>query len=74
MNGWDEKKWNHQLRSKFRHPMSQQVTSRDTKDSLTCHINLGAKSVSELVGERTDMCHDHMTSQAHPSSTATAAS
>ena len=41
---------------------------------LTCHINLGATSVSELVGEKTDMSHDHITSQAHPSPNATTAS
>ena len=48
----DEKKWNHQLRSKFRHPMSQPVTSGDIMDSPICRINLGATSVSELVGEK----------------------
>ena len=40
----------------------------------TCHINLGATSASELVGEKTDMKHDHTPSQAHQSSNATAAS
>ena len=39
-----------------------------------CRINLGATSVSELAVEKTDMCHDHKTSQAHPSSNATSAS
>ena len=70
----DEKKWNHQLRSKFLHPTSQPVKSGDIMDSLICHINRGATSVSELAGEKTDMCHDHKTSQAHPSSNATTAS
>ena len=37
-------------------------------------INLGATSAFELVGENTDMSHDHKSSQAHPSSNATAAS
>ena len=41
---------------------------------LSCHINLGATSMYELVGEKTDICHDHKTSQAHPSSNATTAS
>ena len=31
-----------------------------------CHINLGATSVSELVGEETDTRHGHRFSQAHP--------
>ena len=39
-----------------------------------CRINLGATSVSELAGEKTDMYHGHKTSQAHPSSNATTAS
>ena len=55
-------------------PMGQPVTSGDTQDSPICRINLGATSVSELAGEKTDMCHDHKTSQAHPSSNATTAS
>ena len=38
------------------------------------HTKLGATSVSELVGEKTDMSHDHKTSQVHPSSNATAVS
>ena len=49
-------------------------TNGDIMDSHTNHINLGATSVSELVREKTDMCHDHKTSQAHPSSNATTAS
>ena len=32
-NWWDEKKWNLQLRSKFRHPVSQPVTSGDIMDT-----------------------------------------
>ena len=28
-------------------------------DSLTCHINFGATSVSDLVGEKTDTSHEH---------------
>ena len=35
-------------------------------DLHICRINLGATSVSELTGEKTDKCHDHKTSQAHP--------
>ena len=66
--------WNRQLRSKFRHPMSQPVKSGGIMDLHLCHINLGATYVSELAGEKTDMCHDHKTSQAHPSSNATTAS
>ena len=56
VNWWDEKKWNHQLRSKFRHPMSQPVTSGDIMDSHTCRINFGATSVSELARERKQTC------------------
>ena len=70
----DEKKWDHHLRSKFLHPMSQPVTGGDIMDLHICRINLGATSVSELAGEKTDMCHGHKTSQAHPSSNATTAS
>ena len=50
------------------------VKSGDIMDSHTWHINLGATSAFELVGENTDMSHDHKSSQAHPSSNATAAS
>ena len=39
--------------------MSQPVTSGDIMDSQICRINFGATPVSELVGEKTDMCHDH---------------
>ena len=45
--------------------------SRNITDPHTCHINLGAASASELVGEKTDMSHDHKSSQAHQSSNAT---
>ena len=41
--------------SKFQHPMSQPVTSGDIMDSHICRINLGATSVSELAGEKTDV-------------------
>ena len=54
--------------------MSQQVTSGDIMDPHICHINLGATSVFELVGEKTGMCHDLKTSLALPSSNAIAAS
>ena len=51
-------------------------TSDERRHHGLTHLpfNLGATSVSELVGEKTDMCHDQKTSQAHPSSNATAAS
>ena len=39
--------------------VNQQVTSADIMHSFTCRINLGATSVSDLMGERTDMSHDH---------------
>ena len=54
VNWWDEKRCHRQLRSKFRHQVSQPVKSGDITDSHTCHTNLGATSASELVGERTD--------------------
>ena len=55
-------------------PGERPVKSGNVIDIHTCHINLGATSASELVGEKTDMCHDHSSDQAHPSSNATAAS
>ena len=61
-NWWDEKRCDHQLRSKFRHQVSQPVESGDIMDSHTCHINLGATSASELVAEKIDMSHDHKSS------------
>ena len=47
-------------------PVSQPVTSGDIMDSLTSRVNLGVTSVSELVGEKTDMSHDHKNQQGTP--------
>ena len=50
--------------------MSQPVTSGDIMDSPICHINPGATSVSEFVGEETDMCQDRKTRHTrHPDAT-----
>ena len=57
-------------------PAPNDPTSDERIDHGFTHLpcQFGATSVSELVGEKTFMCHDHKTSQAHPSSIATTAS
>ena len=55
-------------------PVAIEVPATDQPTSDERRINFGATSVSELAGEKTDMCHGHKTSQAHPSSNATTAS
>ena len=45
-------------------PAPDEPTSEERRwTSHICRINLGATSVSELAGEKTDMCHGHKTSQ-----------